>query len=85
MDYLEFTIGIAAAFLCTVSFIPQVIKVLKTKHTKDLSLLAFSVLCLGVFLWFIYGFLIGKTPVILANGIVFILVIIIIIAKIKYG
>jgi len=81
----ESIIGITAALLCTISFLPQVIKVIKTKKTRDLSLLTLSAFSLGVFLWFIYGFLIGKIPVILANGVTLLLVLLILISKIRYG
>lgn len=81
----EFIIGLIAGLLCTISFLPQVIKIIKTRHTKDLSLITFSIFSLGVFLWLIYGILIEKLPVILANGITLILVIIILVLKIRYG
>jgi len=82
---IEFIIGLTAGILCTVSFLPQVIKAIRTKQTKDLSLITFSIFSLGVSLWFIYGFLIRKTPIILANGVTLILVILILIFKIRYG
>lgn len=80
-----FTIGILAGILCTISFIPQVIKIFKTKHTKDLSLVTFFVFSLGVFFWLIYGILIKEFPVILANAAMLILALLIVGMKIKYG
>lgn len=82
---LEVLIGSIAGLLCTISFLPQVIKVIRTKNTEDLSLATFSIFSMGVFLWLIYGILIGKIPIILANGITLILVIIILTLKIRYG
>jgi MtN3 and saliva related transmembrane protein len=81
----SFIIGIIAGILCTISFIPQIVKIITTKQTKDLSLVTFSVFAFGVFLWFIYGIMIKQMPVILANGVTLGLIIIILIAKIKYG
>jgi MtN3 and saliva related transmembrane protein len=78
-------IGIAAAILTTVSFVPQLIRILRTKHTKDLSLLTFSLFFLGVFLWLIYGMLIKELPVILANAATLIVALLILINKVKYG
>jgi MtN3 and saliva related transmembrane protein len=78
-------IGIAAGTLCTISFLPQIIRILKTRHTKDLSLITYFIFSLGVFLWLIYGVLIKELPVILANAITFIFCLIIIAMKIKYG
>ena len=83
MVYVE-VIGFLAGILTTIAFIPQVIKVWKTKSTKDISLIMFIVLCTGIFLWLVYGILISSLPVILANIVTFILALIILIFKIKY-
>ena len=80
-----FIIGLMAATLSTVSFLPQVIQIFKTKHTKDISLVTFIILSFGIFLWLIYGILIMQTPVILANSVTLVLVIAILVMKIKYG
>ncbi len=85
IEQLGFIIGLAAAALTTISFLPQVIKVFKTKQTKDLSFATFFVFSVSLFLWFVYGILIGELPIILANGITFLLTLSIIIMKIKYG
>jgi MtN3 and saliva related transmembrane protein len=78
-------IGLSAAFLSSISMIPQVIKVYRTKKTKDLSLGAFSVLAVGLFLWFVYGIMIQAIPVIIGNAIGLSLVCYIIIMKIRNG
>ncbi len=62
------TVGYIAATLTTVAFIPQAYKVYKTKQTGDLSLGLFVLLNFGIFMWFVYGILIGSYPVIVANG-----------------
>lgn len=81
----SFIVGILAGALCTISFIPQIVKIIKTRQAKDLSLLTFSIFALGVFLWFIYGIMINEIPVIWANGVTLGLIAVILIAKIKYG
>lgn len=83
MEYSEI-LGLVAAVLTTLSFLPQVIKVIKTKHTADLSLSMYSLFFVGVFLWLIYGIILKSLPIILANGITLILSGIILILKIKY-
>src|SRR3990167_8723611 len=50
-------IGLIAATITTLSFIPQLIKTWKLKETKDISLLMFVTLGVGIILWIIYGFL----------------------------
>ena len=78
-------IGFIAASLTTIAFLPQVIQIWKTKSTKDISLKMYVILCIGVFLWFIYGVMILSWPIIVANAIVFILSLIIVIFKVTYG
>lgn len=78
-------IGAFAGILCTVSFLPQVIKIYKTKRVQDISLLTFSVFTTGVFLWFVYGLLIGDIPVIITNALIFFLTLIIVVMKIRYS
>jgi MtN3 and saliva related transmembrane protein len=65
--------GNVAAVCTTAAFIPQVLKVARTKHVADLSLPMYVVFSFGVFCWFVYGIMIQSAPVILANGITFIL------------
>ncbi len=67
-------IGLIAATLTTIAFLPQVIKTWKSKSAKDLSLGTFSIFTGGVIMWLIYGLLILDLPIILANGITLLLV-----------
>jgi len=62
-------LGLAAAFCTTASFVPQVVKTLKSGHTRDISLLMYLVLTLGLLLWLIYGLLLKDIPIIAANSI----------------
>ncbi len=77
-------IGLAAATCTTFSFLPQALKVIKTRHTKDLSLVMYSIFTLGVFLWLVYGVLVKDAPLIIANVITLLLAGTILIMKIKY-
>jgi MtN3 and saliva related transmembrane protein len=83
MDVYE-VLGFLAAILTTVAFIPQVVKVYKTKETKSISLSMYMVFSVGVLLWFIYGFYLNSLPMILANGITLLSSIYILFMKIKY-
>jgi MtN3 and saliva related transmembrane protein len=76
--------GLLAAALTTISFLPQVIKIVKTKHTKDISLLMYIIFTAGVLLWLFYGILLKEPPIIIGNGITLILVMIVLIFKIRY-
>jgi MtN3 and saliva related transmembrane protein len=77
-------IGLIAALFTTVSLFPQLIKIYKTKSTRDISTGMFTFFCGGVFLWFIYGVLVNDFPIIIANSLAFIQAVAILIFKIKY-
>lgn len=83
MNYITF-IGIAAAGCTTFAFIPQAIKTIKSKHTKDLSLGMYSLFTVGIVLWLTYGIQIKDVPIMSANIITLIFSGIILILKIKY-
>ena len=78
------TLGFIAGILTTVAFIPQVIKIWKSKHARDISLGMFAIFSSGVLLWLFYGIQIGALPVILSNAITLGLSLTILVFKIKY-
>lgn len=71
--YYEY-VGFLAAFLTTISTLPQFIATVKTKNVEGVSLGMFLTLGSGIILWFIYGVLRNDIPLILANFATFILV-----------
>ena len=60
-------IGFVAALLTTSAFVPQVIKVWKSKYSNGVSVSMYLILLLGVFLWGVYGYLIGSMSIMIAN------------------
>ena len=84
IEFIMSYIGFFAAFCTTIAFLPQAIKVYKTKSTKDISLYMFLIFTIGVLSWLIYGLIINDLPVILANAVTLILSFFILIYKIKY-
>lgn len=77
-------LGLFAAVLTTVGFIPQAAKIIRTKNTRDLSLVMYIILSIGVLSWLVYGILIDDLPVILANAVTSVFIITILILKIRY-
>jgi MtN3 and saliva related transmembrane protein len=77
-------IGLIAAVLTTSALFPQLIKVWKTKSTKDISTGMFALTSTGVFVWFIYGMFVNNFPIMIANSLAFIQAIVILFFKIKY-
>lgn len=78
------SVGLMAAFCTTLAFLPQVIKIWKTKSVGDLSFGTFSVFTLGVAAWLTYGLLIDDVPVILANAVTLILQATILFQMVRY-
>ena len=72
-------IGMSAAILTTIAFIPQVLKVIKLKKTGGLSLSTYIIFTIGVALWLVYGFYKNSISMILGNGITLILSLIILV------
>lgn len=70
-------LGLIAAFLTTFSFLPQAIKVVRTKKTEGISLEMYAIFTIGVLLWAIYGFMTMQLPVIFANSITLVFAVII--------
>ena len=81
--FIEY-LGYFAGFCTTASFIPQVLKVWKSKKVDGISLPMFIIFTTGVFSWLIYGITISDVPIILANAVTLVLSLFILIYKIKY-
>lgn len=60
-------IGTTAGILTVFNMFPQYLKVMRTKHTRDLSRLTFMSLSCSASLWVIYGILKPDYIIIFAN------------------
>ena len=74
-----------AGFFITCSFIPQIMRVIRLKSAREISILFTSLTLLGMVLWLTYGIKHGLIPIILWNVIGLVLIIILLGAKMKYG
>ncbi len=63
-------LGLAAGTITSITFLPQVIQIWKTKSAKDLSLQMLLLLILGVSMWLTYGILVADTAIIYTNSMV---------------
>lgn len=61
-----------AIILSSVQMIPQLIKSLKTKKVRDVSLWMSVVIALGAVCWLSYGIDINDKPIIIANALNFV-------------
>lgn len=66
-----FIVGVAAALLTTFGFVPQIMKMYRTRSARDVSLATFLQFSAGVFLWALYGIHLGDPILIAANIITF--------------
>jgi len=73
MITLTDTIGFISATFTTIAFIPQVVRVWKTRSARDVSLGMYALFNTGVALWLYYGLLIESWPIIAANWITLLL------------
>ncbi len=62
-------IGTMAGTLTTIAFIPQVVRIWRTKHAEDISTSMFVIFITGVTLWLLYGLRLHARPIIIANTI----------------
>ncbi len=77
-------LGLTAALFTTVSLFPQLVKVWRTKSSKDISTGMFMLFCGGVLLWFFYGLFVKDFPIIIANSFAFIQALFILALKVKF-
>jgi MtN3 and saliva related transmembrane protein len=78
------SIGMVAAVLTTIAYIPQVVKIYRTKSARDVSFRMFSLLATGVSLWLVYGIMMRSAPLIFANFVTLALSLTVLGLKIKY-
>ncbi|MFA5099682.1 MAG: SemiSWEET transporter [Candidatus Omnitrophota bacterium] len=60
-------VGFSAALLTSFGFLPQVIKIYKTKSVQDISVLALIQFSIGISLWVLYGVHLRNIVIICAN------------------
>lgn len=61
-------IGIAAGVCTSISMLPQLVKIIKTKKADDISYVMVIVLLVGITAWIWYGVLRTDYPIIITNS-----------------
>lgn len=69
MEYLKLP-GLAAGTITSITFLPQVIHIYRTKSAKDISINMPGLLILGVSMWLAYGIIINDVAIIYTNSMV---------------
>jgi len=78
------TLGLVAGTLTSIAAIPQLVKTLRTRHARDISVWQPLLLAIGIALWLVYGILIHDLPLVLANIVPLICNIMLTILKLRY-
>ncbi len=63
------SIGLLAAILTTISFLPQTIMVIRTGKTEGISATMYAMFTLGAACWLAYGVMLNSLPIMFANTI----------------
>jgi MtN3 and saliva related transmembrane protein len=77
-------IGYAGALLTAINFLPQVIKVFKTKDAEDLSFWMLFLVLLAQSVWIIYAIRLNLIPVLISNASLFVMALILLVMKFIY-
>ena len=78
-------LGLVAGCMTTGSLIPQLLRAYRSRSVKDISLRMYLMLSTGIFLWMVYGILIGSISVIAANLVSLGLSLAILTMKLRFG
>ena len=78
-------LGAAGAVLTTICWLPQAVRVVRTKDTHAISLWTNLIFATGILLWLIYGIAIGNWPLIAANAISMMFTLVISAMKLRHG
>ena len=83
MNWIEY-VGLAGAFLSSITFIPQVFKAWQTKSVGDLSVWMILIVLSSVIIWIIYGIYLDLLPVIIANSTILLLALVLLYFKLTF-
>jgi MtN3 and saliva related transmembrane protein len=76
-------VGLIAACLTTSSFLPQALRIWRTRSARDVSLAMYVMMTAGNALWLFYGALIGSVSLMVANFTCLLMVVSVLALKIR--
>ncbi len=77
-------VGYVAATLTTISFLPQLVRVVKLRSARDISLGMFLIFSTGTLFWMVYGLMSHSAPVWIANAVTLVLSVSILVLKLRF-
>ncbi len=78
-------LGYTAAFLTTVSFVPQVWRTFRTRDVSGISLRMYSIFTAGIAVWLAYGIVLKEVPMMLANSVSLVLACTVLVMRLRYA
>jgi MtN3 and saliva related transmembrane protein len=77
-------LGYVAGALTTLAFLPQVLRIVRTRSAQDVAWGMIAMFCAGVALWLWYGIRLDSWPLIVANSVTLVLVLTMLALKLRY-
>ena len=78
-------IGMTGAVLTTVCWLPQAIKLIRSRETRAISLAGTVVFTVGIAFWLAYGIALRDWPLIASNAVTLALMVVIVALKLRHG
>jgi len=82
---LATVIGTVAGTLTTAAYLPQVVKVWRSRSVGDISLQMYILVVTGASFWVVYGLMLMQWPVIIANAVSLLFTATILALKLRHG
>jgi MtN3 and saliva related transmembrane protein len=77
--------GVVAGLCSMISFIPQILKIVRERDASGVSLRMYAVTMLGFVCWTTYGALSGSLPVAVSNAVCLALTATIFVLRLRFG
>jgi MtN3 and saliva related transmembrane protein len=84
-DLLVDIVGMTGAVLTTVCWLPQAIKIIRSRETRAISLAGTLTFTIGIVFWLIYGLALMDWPLITSNVVTLALMSVIVALKLRHG
>ena len=77
-------LGLLAGTMTTLAYLPQLVRVWRSKSAEDISWAMLIILCTGIVMWLVYGTYVHDVPLIAANMLTLVFTSIILALKVRY-
>jgi MtN3 and saliva related transmembrane protein len=78
-------IGMTGAVLTTVRWLPQAMRIIRSRETRAISLAGTLTFTIGIAFWLIYGLALMDWPLIMSNVVTLALMSVIVALKLRHG